>query len=258
MLFATELTKSLNANSVKVYLAGVRSLHIEEGFQNPLADRPRLTRLVRGIKRLRGTATVQRLPITIDILRRLKPLDCESNYDNALFWAASCFGFFGFLRCGEFTAPSIVQFDSKLHLCLQDVAVDNLINPNFMLATIKVSKTDPYRKAKEFTLRLTATGTDICPIKAVVQYLHLRGGQPGALFMLKNGSPLTRPLYSGWLKSRANRAGLQGNYSGHSLRIGAATTAAQCGIPDHIIKTLGRWQSDAYPTIYSHTNYNLR
>ena len=36
------------------------------------------------------------------------------------------------------------------------------------------------------------------------------------------------------------------NYSGHSFRIGAVTTAAQKGIEDAIIKSLGRWKSLAY------------
>ena len=35
-------------------------------------------------------------------------------------------------------------------------------------------------------------------------------------------------------------------YSGQSFGIGAATTAALCGIPDSLIKVLGRWQSSAY------------
>ena len=36
------------------------------------------------------------------------------------------------------------------------------------------------------------------------------------------------------------------NFAGHSFRIGAATTAAQCGIQNALIKTLGRWESSAY------------
>ena len=35
-------------------------------------------------------------------------------------------------------------------------------------------------------------------------------------------------------------------YSGHSFRVGAASTAAAVGIEDSLIKTLGRWESTAY------------
>ena len=37
------------------------------------------------------------------------------------------------------------------------------------------------------------------------------------------------------------------DFSGHSFRIGAATTATSRGVEDNMIKTLGRWESDAYP-----------
>ena len=47
--------------------------------------------------------------------------------------------------------------------------------------------------------------------------------------------------------------GYSGNYSGHSFHIGAATTAASQGLPDHLIKILGRWSSDAYQR-YSRTS----
>ena len=35
-------------------------------------------------------------------------------------------------------------------------------------------------------------------------------------------------------------------YAGHSFWIGAATTAAEKGIEDSVIKMLGRWESSAY------------
>ena len=41
-------------------------------------------------------------------------------------------------------------------------------------------------------------------------------------------------------------AGVDGSrYSGHSFRSGATTTAANRGIGDALIKTLGWWQSNA-------------
>lgn len=245
MSFTTELSKTLHANTVKVYLAGVRSLHIEQGFQDPFENRPRLARVIRGVKRLRSTPTTKRMPVTMEVLRQMKRVLQLRYYDDALFWAASCFGFFGFLRCGEFTVSSPGdQFDPDIHLCLSDVSVDSHTCPSVILARIKASKTDPYRKG--FTLRLCATGGEICPVQAVTQYLHMRGGQPGSLFRDVNGKPLTRASYSKLLQAVTTRAGVVGNYSSHSLRIGAATTAAQVGVPDHMIKTLGRWQSDAY------------
>ena len=39
---------------------------------------------------------------------------------------------------------------------------------------------------------------------------------------------------------------IEGDYTGHSFRIGSATTADRVGIPDNMIKTLGRWSSEPY------------
>ena len=39
---------------------------------------------------------------------------------------------------------------------------------------------------------------------------------------------------------------------GYSFRIGAVTAAAGRGLPDHLIKTMGRWSIEAY-LLYVHT-----
>ena len=39
---------------------------------------------------------------------------------------------------------------------------------------------------------------------------------------------------------------IPGKYSPHSCRIGAATHSALIGIPEQVIRHLGRWRSDSY------------
>jgi len=46
----------------------------------------------------------------------------------------------------------------------------------------------------------------------------------------------------------------QGSWNGHSFRRGAATWAAQVGIPDSEIQILGRWRSDAYKAYIEFSN----
>ena len=49
------------------------------------------------------------------------------------------------------------------------------------------------------------------------------------------------------MKGALDKAGVDNScYLGHSFRSGAATTAAEQGIGEATIKTLGRWKSSAY------------
>ena len=109
---------------------------------------------------------------------------------------------------------------------------------------IKASKTDPFRQG--CFIYLGRGRTSICPIASVMAYLHRRGPAPGPLFLHENGQPLSRTQLSNFLQFTLSAVGITGTYSGHSFRIGAATTAAQQGLPDHLIKTMGRWSSNAY------------
>ena len=92
----------------------------------------------------------------------------------------------------------------------------------------------------------------VCPIRAFGDFLALPGSSEGPLFTFSDGRPLTRQQLSSTFQSILHSAGYTDFYSGHSFRTGAATTAAVWGVPNHLIKTLGRWSSDAYQ-IYSRT-----
>ncbi len=64
-----------------------------------------------------------------------------------------------------------------------------------------------------------------------------------------NGDLLTWSSISTMTKDLLRAAGTDPKpYSSHSYRIGAATAAAKARLPDHLIKTLGRWCSTAYQT----------
>ena len=248
MRFCAHLADRLHHSSIKVYLSAVRSLHIDYGYPDPLSNCLQLQRLLRGIKRHQGSNLPQRQPVTADLMGVLHQSLDLSNPDNVMLWAACCLGFFGFLRAGEFTTNS--SFDPSVDLTPADLQVDSSTNPQSFRVFIKCAKTDPFRRGCFIFLgRGTAP---LCPVSALTSYLHLRGPGIVPLFIFQDGRPLSRALLSSFLQTTLQAAGIPGKFSGHSFRIGAATTAAQRGVPDHLIKTLGRWSSEAY-LLYVHT-----
>ena len=167
------------------------------------------------------------------------------DHDNIMLWAAGNLCFFGFLRAGEATVPSEAEYDSGVHLHPPDVAVDSKLDPSMMRIHLKASKTDPFRKG--IHIFVGVTGNDLCPVTAMLAFLSCRGSKPGPLFQFQDGRYLTRDRFVSHVKTALTTAGVScKHYSGHSFRIGAASTAAGRGIPDATIKTLGRWESSAY------------
>lgn len=165
-------------------------------------------------------------------------------FDHVMFWSACTLAYFGFLRSSEFTTPNASSFNPSCHLTLQDVAFDSHIDPTCLRVHIKASKTDPFRKGCFIHI---GRGTEpLCAVSALNAYLQLRGSKSGPLFLKSGGAPLSRSIVTDWLRHIVTAAGLDGSYSSHSFRIGAATMAARSNVPDHIIQSLGRWTSHAY------------
>ena len=157
----------------------------------------------------------------------------------------------GFLRAGEVVIPSDSTFDPSAHLAYGDVRVDNVASPQYLEVRIKASKTDPFRLG--VSVFLGVTGSTLCPVASILDYMVRRGPSPGPFFLYQDGKVLTRDRFVSAVRGALELAGLNPSlYAGHSFRIGVATTAAQRGLPDSLIKTRGRWQSAAY-TVYIQT-----
>ena len=233
--------------TIRVYFSAIRHLHISRGFKDPLSDTLQLGLALRGIRRNKPRTSDARLPVTPLILRAILGVvqADPQNYTNILMWAACCLGYFAFLRCGEFTVES--SFDPNRHLCNTDVAVDDYANPTLLSVHLRQSKTDQDRVG--ITLFVGRTSHDICPISAMLPYLVVRNTRfpNGPLFIREEGTPLSRTVLVTWLKTTLSKAGIDSSrFSGHSFRIGAASTAAARGIADSTIQTLGRWKSESF------------
>ena len=234
--------------SIKSYLAAVRYEQICRGMGNPnISAMPQLEYVLKGAKKSTPASSRRRLPITPHILSKLKEVwQLEpKKRDAKMLRAASCLCFFGFLRSGEIVAPAERAHDPQSHLCFSDVRTDSHASPSMLQVKIKASKTDPFRQG--VTLYIGATRGPLCPVTSVLSYMVARGNSDGPLFTWEDGRYLTRAGFVSGMRVALSAAGYAAqDYAGHSFRIGAATTAARCGIQDSLIKTLGRWESTAY------------
>jgi len=74
----------------------------------------RLTNI--GLKRLSGTRTNQKHPVTLDMLRRMYGLLDPSIASQSALWCLFLVAFFSFLRKTNLTAPSAQAFDPEKNL----------------------------------------------------------------------------------------------------------------------------------------------
>ena len=261
---------NLSVKTIKLYLSGIRNAYIEGGFGDPFkihnVPMLQLQQVLRGIKKCEPQTTRPRLPITFEILSSFIDIMNRGffgQYIDALMKAACCVAFFGFLRCGEFTTTSS-QFDASCGLSRADISFNNVAEASVtqMRICLKASKTDPFRQGT--VIKLFKIQGHTCPVTTSIAFLH----QPDCnsrlhpysspLFAMPNGEPLTRKSFINMLNQLCMASGLNPNlYSGHSLRIGAATSAAKRAVADHLIQVLGRWKSDCYKVYIRTSNETL-
>ena len=241
--FIGVLSERRQPSTIRTYLSAVRSLHIIHGFSDPLIGSCRIPMALKGAKRVNAKPGANKLPITPLILAAIKSCLDLSLFDDKTFWAACCTAFFGFLRGAEFTASKDDLLSGRF-LALSDLSVDRTPVPEFVFVRLRFSKTDQFGKG--CTIVLARANSAICPVSAITSYLWSRGDKEGPLFVDGEFSPLSKSKLTSKLKSSLMKCGIGGNYTLHSFRVGAASTAAALGFPEYLLNALGRWSNDAY------------
>ena len=89
--------------------------------------------------------------------------------------------------------------------------------------------------------------SDYCPVAALIDYWKVRPPHKGLVFQATNGPSVKRHYLS---TNKILLVAMTGHdasrYDTHGLRIGRTTDIARAGVPDHIIKETGPWESHAY------------
>ena len=139
----------------------------------------------------------------------------------------------------------VVKSLSRCLCCMGDVSLNDQTDPNCMKVHLKYSKTDQLGHGVD--VFIGKTGCPLCPIKATLAYMAVRGSDDGPYFRLSSGQPPTKPYFTNHIRETLKEFGLpESNFAGHSFRIEAATTAASACLEDSTIRTLGRWNSSAF------------
>jgi site-specific recombinase XerD len=161
-----------------------------------------------------------------------------SSVEGIMAKACAACGVYGLFRAGEMT------FKGKRYPILQ--RSDVTWRTNSVEIRLRNSKTDYLRRG--VTIHLTANGSPSCPFSLLqMAWKRAPNQRPdAALFQTKSGSPLHYKALLKAIKRAISALGITGNYGGHSLRAGGATTLALMGYPDSLIKILGRWKSLSY------------
>ena len=248
-------TRNLKAASIRRMLAGIQ---FHARCNNPdypsLFSNPAIRLLLKVFNKPTPQVSDKRLPITPETMQMLISAlrkGLFTPFINTLLEGVFLNAFYDFMRPGEFTSNT-QSFNPTRGLTLSKIR----FSPHFFTIFLKHSKTDS-SEAGVF-IKTCRLNTCFCPYSSMTRYLKIcLPTLDSPLFILPNGLPMTALWFREYLAFVISKCGLSPtHYTGHSFRIGAATTTAKLGLPINSIKLLGRWSSSAYES-YMRPNTHL-
>ncbi|KAH9931466.1 uncharacterized protein B0H18DRAFT_1116272 [Fomitopsis serialis] len=250
--FIASLAGAYNGDTIRNYVYGVRAWHILHGVPWQ-RNKDELETLMRAALRLTPPSTrrKQRLPWTTDFLAAIQPkLDVDSPLGAAV-WACATVGFYSLARLGEITVPSIKDFTAQHHVARRH-ARQETDRQGLAVWTIRLPTTKSAPSGENISFARQDGVTD--PEAALLAHFRINNpGSDNALFTYQHADrrgrkrlrPLTKAQFIKAIGDAANRAAVD-PLQGHGMRIGGTLEYLLRGTPFDVVKTMGRWQSDAF------------
>lgn len=222
-LYLTAHAASLKVSTLRRRLACISQAHRAAGLESPTSS-PAVKAVWAGISRAHTTPPRRKTPLVVEAMRAvLDTLDDSprGRRDRALLLLAWA----GALRRSEVVA-----------IATDDVAIED----RGMIVTVRRGKTDQVGEGRLIGIPF-GRRAPYCPVRSYQSWAALLPRRAGPVFVSVSdaGAPSARALdgrhVARLVKRVADRAGLVGDYSGHSLRAGFATAAAAAGASERSI-----------------------
>ncbi|XP_062570270.1 uncharacterized protein LOC134232331 [Saccostrea cucullata] len=237
--------EAFSPRTISTYLSAIAYAHKMLNFEDPTRAFV-IQKLVAGAYRLGNTFDI-RLPITTNILNRLLdviPDVINDKYTQSLFKALFLFAFSSFARIGELICAAPEKASDVVQLA--DVTLSS-VKGKITAINVCFKKFKHNSNGVPKVISFAHGDCKISAISATTDYLKVRTNCQGPMFVSNTGSPILRTTFDRTLRSCLRLCNLDSSrYKGHSFRIGAATVAADKGLSDAQIRSMGRWHSNAF------------
>lgn len=227
-------------STIRVNISAISAVHKIYSLYDP-TNSFIVARSLKGIEKLQKSSPRKLLPICRALLHRLLAVleGTKSTYDALLFRSLFLLSYYCCLRASE------VGYNKNCTHTLQLLSISVQRYPHPL--QIKITFPSSKHSDAPTSLVLHPQQHVPCPVTALLQYLAVRGDRNGPLFLTQSAKPVTRAVYSKTLKTCLSSLCIPNKrYNTHSFRIGRATDLALMGASTHVIKSAGRWRSEAY------------
>ncbi|QRV96510.1 site specific recombinase, phage integrase family protein [Ceratobasidium sp. AG-Ba] len=235
-------------STIANHLSGIRAWH--EAVNAAWNDSPRLYQLIQGAKNLApaSSSAPARAPVTTHMLEALNRALDHSNDEDCAILAAAAIAFWCQCRLGELLGSSSRLFDPK---CLPSRSALGSPISDLGSRPLCLPRTKTHQLHGESVV-IMAQPSSINPVRALNRHLsQSRNLHPSShLFAFRY------PNSAGFKILTAERFLLRCNaiwtaqgfqrVSGHCFWIGGTTNYLKAGVPPEVVRTMGRWGSDAF------------